>query len=271
MNYTIYWLTGLPCSGKTTLANEIANRIGAKIMDGDEIRSISNNKDFSREGRIHQMEQVAHTAYLLSEFIPVVVALVSPYKSIRDSLKKQFPNLKEIYVKCDIEECKKRDVKGMYKLAQEGKIKCFTGIDDPYQEPTKPDVEVNTNNNDINSCVTKIITMLPDSYSMFIGRFQPFHKGHIEIIKKLLSENEKVIVAIRDTPISDINPYSVKERTEMIRKEFYNKNKVKIITIPDIKSIVYGRDVGYNIRNIRLDKSLESISATDIRNKKNGR
>ena len=102
-------------------------------------------------------------------------------------------------------------------------------------------------------------------HSLFIGRYQPLHGGHIKLIRKVLDEEGKpVIVALRDTPIDESNPFTIKERTEMFQKEF--GSKVKVITIPDIAEVCYGRKVGYLVRRVRLEKQIEEISGTMIRN-----
>ena len=102
-------------------------------------------------------------------------------------------------------------------------------------------------------------------YSLFIGRFQPLHKGHIKLIQKVLDEKKPVCVALRDTLISEDNPFTVEQRKEMFNKEF--GDKVKVIVIPDITEICYGRKVGWGIREIRLDENIEKISSTNIRKK----
>lgn len=98
--------------------------------------------------------------------------------------------------------------------------------------------------------------------SLYPGRFQPFHDGHAAIVQLLLNEGREVVVALRDTAISDSNPYSVEERTRMIHARFPN---VAVIAIPDIAEIVYGRGVGYGIREVHLQPELEAITATKIR------
>lgn len=99
--------------------------------------------------------------------------------------------------------------------------------------------------------------------SLFIGRYQPFHKGHKALIDKVLKEGKKVVVAIRDTGLSGSNPYTLEERKKMIN-DIYGK-KVEVITIPDVMEICYGRKVGYDIRRIRVSKFIENISSTKIR------
>jgi len=111
-------------------------------------------------------------------------------------------------------------------------------------------------------------------YSLFIGRWQPLHAGHIQLIRTVLNKNGKVCIGIRDTKIDDKNPYTVRERVEMIRKEFREEIKsgrVKYVTLPDIKEVCHGRKVGWGINEIKLDKETESISATEIRRKNNGK
>jgi len=101
-------------------------------------------------------------------------------------------------------------------------------------------------------------------YSLFIGRWQPFHEGHQKLIQKVLDEGKNVCVAIRDTEISETDPYTTQERQLMINNIF---PEVKVIVIPDIEEVIYGRNVGWGIREIRLDEVTESISATKIRQK----
>lgn len=100
--------------------------------------------------------------------------------------------------------------------------------------------------------------------SLFVGRWQPFHDGHKALIDKVLDEGKPVVVAIRDTEISESNPYTVDQRRDMIEKVY--GDRVKIIVVPDVAEICYGRKVGYSIRNIRLNDKLEEISGTKTRN-----
>jgi adenylylsulfate kinase len=104
-------------------------------------------------------------------------------------------------------------------------------------------------------------------YSLFIGRWQPFHKGHKYLIDKALHEGKNVCIALRDTEISDENPYTLHQRKEMINRVF--GDKIKIITIPDIESVNIGRNVGYEVNVIDTPKKIQRISGTEIRNGKN--
>jgi len=107
-------------------------------------------------------------------------------------------------------------------------------------------------------------------YSLVIGRFQclPPHKGHLALINKVLSEGKRVCIALREADLTEKNPYTYEERKAEFEKIYSSEIKnglVKIISIPDIEEVVYGRGVGWGIREIRLDKEIEKISATEIR------
>lgn len=102
------------------------------------------------------------------------------------------------------------------------------------------------------------------------GRFSPFHLGHATLIRTALKKYGKVQIAIRNTPISENNPYTIKERIKMIEKEFkkeIDKGIVDIVVIKDIAGVIRGRKVGWGVFDIELDKEIESISATEIRKK----
>ena len=107
--------------------------------------------------------------------------------------------------------------------------------------------------------------------SMFIGRYQPFHQGHKTLIDTVLNEGNDVVIALRDTPIQDTDPYTVMERFNMIREIYPNAvmypstGRIVVCAIPDISEVVYGRKVGWGVRQVQLDKETESISATKIR------
>lgn len=103
--------------------------------------------------------------------------------------------------------------------------------------------------------------------SLFIGRYQPFHKGHKTLIETELKKGNPVLIAVRDTKKSDKNPYSYMKRKKMIKKELKDWKKVEIMKIPDIAKVCYGRGVGYKIVKISLPEEIEKISATEIRNK----
>ncbi|OHA15794.1 MAG: hypothetical protein A3B08_02145 [Candidatus Taylorbacteria bacterium RIFCSPLOWO2_01_FULL_43_44] len=106
------------------------------------------------------------------------------------------------------------------------------------------------------------------SKSLFIGRYQPFHDGHKALIDTVLKEGKPVVIAVRDTPLSEKNPYPIHERVDRIKSVYKKTKGVEVIAIPDITEVCYGRDVGWSVRQIRLENQKESISATKIRNNK---
>jgi adenylylsulfate kinase len=142
-------MTGLPCSGKTTILRKLQETIpNLAMLDGDELREWLSPKDFSKQARDEHNKKVAHLAKLLLKHkVPVGVSLVSPYIENRENARKIIDagdQFSEIYVKCSLDKCEERDVKGMYKKARAGEIKNFTGLDDPYEVPPNPDFVVNT-------------------------------------------------------------------------------------------------------------------------------
>jgi len=145
----VLWMTGLPCSGKTTIVRELQKDIpNLAMLDGDELREWFSPKDFSKAGRDEHNKRVAHLAKLLLKHgVSSAVSLVSPYKENRDDARKIINSgdqFAECYIKCSVEKCEQRDVKGMYAKARKGEIKGFTGIDDPYETPQNPDLLIDT-------------------------------------------------------------------------------------------------------------------------------
>ena len=164
---TTLWLTGLPCSGKTTLAKrlkeELDNR-GYKVvhLDGDDIRGKLNaDLSFSEQDRKENLRRIAHVARLFNENGNFVIAsFVSPTDEMRKMVKEIIGNFKLCFLKCSVETCEKRDAKGMYKKAREGKIKDFTGISAPFEQPQHSDITVDTEREDLKICVKKILKSL---------------------------------------------------------------------------------------------------------------
>jgi len=145
------WFTGLPCSGKSTLAELLARQLerrghGVEVLDGDVVRThLSKGLGFSREERDENIRRIGFVAKLVSRHGGVAItAAISPYRSIRDEIRASIENFVEIYVNTPLEICIKRDVKGMYKRAIAGELTHFTGVDDPYEPPLKPELIVET-------------------------------------------------------------------------------------------------------------------------------
>ena len=144
------WLTGLPCSGKTTLAREMAAvlrtlRRRVEILDGDEVRTwLTPGLGFSREDRFENISRVARVCALLNRHgVTAIAALVSPHQAARSEARRICgADFVEVWVRCPPEVCAARDVKGQWARAKRGEIRGFTGVDDPYEDPTAPDVTI---------------------------------------------------------------------------------------------------------------------------------
>jgi adenylylsulfate kinase len=165
--HTTLWLTGLPCSGKTTLGKRLKEELDnrgykAVHLDGDDVRGKLNaDLGFSDEDRMENLRRIAYVAKLFNENGNFVIAsFVSPTDRLRKMVKEIIGNLKLVYLKCSVEICEKRDVKGMYVKARKGEIKEFTGISAPFEEPRDKDIVVNTETQNVEVCVNKILKYL---------------------------------------------------------------------------------------------------------------
>jgi adenylylsulfate kinase len=166
----VIWLTGLSGAGKTTTGKalkEELHRRGAKVefLDGDELRrTISSELGFSNEDREIHAKRVSFLSHLLSRNgIVSIVALISPFRSSRQYARNLVDNFVEVWVQCSLDTCRRRDPKGLYKKAREGKINDMTGIQAPYEAPANPEVVVNTEEMKPQECVKKIISFLERS------------------------------------------------------------------------------------------------------------
>jgi adenylyl-sulfate kinase len=161
------WLTGLPCSGKTTLAKAVEETLlerglPVEVFDGDDIRTnLTKGLGFSREDRDTNIRRVGYVCDLLTRNgVVSIAAVISPYQAIRDEVRQTIGRFVEVFVDAPIEKLIERDVKGMYKKAIAGEIKNFTGIDDPYETPEKPEVHLHTDKESVEVSTDKIIKTL---------------------------------------------------------------------------------------------------------------
>ena len=163
---TVIWLTGLSGSGKTTIANELESTlknfsIEPVMLDGDVIRNATKLQGFDEASRKQHNLNVGYTASLFEQQGEIViVALISPYDDIRNEVRKMCSNFVEVYVCTDLKTCIGRDPKGLYKKAQAGEIKDFTGISAPYFPPHNPEFTIDTSVLSVSDCSKMILDFL---------------------------------------------------------------------------------------------------------------
>ncbi|WP_375238362.1 adenylyl-sulfate kinase [Aurantibacter sp.] len=165
----LIWFTGLSGSGKSTIANLVEQELynlGVKTysLDGDNIRKgINKDLSFSPEDRTENVRRIAEVSNLMVDAGLVVLgAFVSPYKKDREDIKSivKVVNFVEVFINTSVEECERRDVKGLYKKARAGEIKNMTGISAPYEEPENPDIKINTEQKSVQEAVSEIISYI---------------------------------------------------------------------------------------------------------------
>ena len=165
----LLWFTGLSGSGKSTIANCVEEelykyKIHTYTLDGDNIRKGLNcDLSFSPEDRAENIRRIAETAHLMMDAgLVVLAAFVSPYQRDRDNIRNivGHNNMVEIYINTSIEECERRDVKGLYTKARKGEIKNMTGISAPYESPLYPDIQINTEEVTVVEATKQIINFI---------------------------------------------------------------------------------------------------------------
>ena len=145
------WFTGLPCSGKSTVAQLIELQLRSwgyrvEVLDGDVVRrNLTKGLGFSREDRDENIRRIGFVCHLLARNgVIAISAAISPYRATRDEIRRLIGSFVEVYVNCPLRVCMERDVKGMYKKALAGEIAGFTGVSDPYEEPLSPELTLHT-------------------------------------------------------------------------------------------------------------------------------
>jgi adenylylsulfate kinase len=166
-NGVTVWFTGLSGAGKTTISQLVESSLkahGVKVeaLDGDEVRrNLTAGLGFTKEDRMRNNELVTYVAKLLTRNDVIVLAsLISPYREMRSYARQEIGCFVEVYVRCSLEECIRRDVKGLYKKAINGEITSFTGISDPFEEPNHSEIIIDTDLETVNACVEKILNYL---------------------------------------------------------------------------------------------------------------
>jgi len=165
------WFTGLSGAGKSTLSAPVADQLRAaglkvEVLDGDEVRThLSKGLGFSKEDRDINIRRIGWVAKTLSRHgVVAITAAISPYRDTRDQVRREVTavgaGFVEVFVRCPVDVLAERDVKGLYRKALAGEIKNFTGVSDPYEEPSSPDIVVDTSRENIDESVSKILAKL---------------------------------------------------------------------------------------------------------------
>jgi adenylylsulfate kinase len=163
------WLTGLPASGKSTLAGMAAEELRRRgyrveILDGDEVRThLSKDLGFSKADRDANIRRIGYVCKLLSRNgVIAITAAISPYREIRDEVRREHERFVEVYVKCSLEKLFERDSKGLYAKALKGEIPSFTGVSDPYEEPLNPELVIESDREDAATSLSQLLIRLEE-------------------------------------------------------------------------------------------------------------
>jgi len=165
----VLWFTGLPSSGKSTLAHQLERSLfdrgcNAYVLDGDNLRHrLNKDLSFSPEDRQENIRRIGEVANLFADSGSIVIAaFISPYREDREQARalNEPGRFFEVYCKCSLETCEERDPKGLYKRARKGEVKGFTGVSAPYEEPEDPEITIETDGQSLDECVSKILSFL---------------------------------------------------------------------------------------------------------------
>jgi adenylyl-sulfate kinase len=165
----LLWFTGLPSSGKSTIAREVFQRLldrglPVELLDGAEVReSLSRGLGFSKEDREEHIRRIGYVAKLLSRNgVIAICAAVSPYRATRDEVRRNTSHFVEIYVECPVQVAEQRDTDGWYARARRGEVDDFTGVNAPYEPPLTPEVHIHSDLESVEQATTKVISRLED-------------------------------------------------------------------------------------------------------------
>ena len=243
---------GLPGSGKTTLAEKLVSKLGAAWFNADAVRQdIYSELGFSEEDRIahaKRMGKLCDWAKMGGSY--VIADFVCPTKETREAFNADFV----VWVD-RIMEGRYEDTNKMFQRPLNYDIRLTDGSPDEWAESVINKIE------ETESWDNKAPTAL------LIGRYQPFHIGHKNLVAEAIKRTGQCCIALRDVAgIDESNPYDF----DKVKKEIYSAcaefgNKIKVVELPNIMDVFYGRGVGYNIEQLELSKELQEVSATKIR------
>jgi adenylylsulfate kinase len=168
----VVWIEGIPCSGKTTIAQAVSERLRStgqkvQILDGDEVRRMfSPELGFSRKDREVHARRVSYVARMLANHgVTVIVAMITPYETSRQAARAEVEEkFVEVWLQCPVEVCRERDAKGLYARAARGGIARMTGVDDPFEEPLNPDLVVDTSKLSVAETTDRILKHLAQQH-----------------------------------------------------------------------------------------------------------
>jgi adenylyl-sulfate kinase len=169
LNGATLWFTGLPSSGKSTIARDVFQRLldrglPVELLDGAEVReSLSRGLSFSKEDREEHIRRIGYVAKLLSRNgVIAICAAVSPYRATRDEVRRNTTRFVEIYVECPVPVAESRDRDGWYARARRGEVQDFTGVNAPYEAPTSPEVHIRSDQESVDEAATRVLSRLED-------------------------------------------------------------------------------------------------------------
>lgn len=265
------WMCGLAQAGKTTLARQLEDGLRSRglpveVIDGDQIRSMAPT-GFDPGSIDAHLRRLAITCRLLNKhgvfsIVSCISPLVDTRLACRDIVGRERWTL--VHVATPLDRCRTNDSTGIY--SRDG-VSNLAGVDVPFEEPDdweEPHFDhVWEDGDEAVELMSAVFGHRGRPASLYVGRWQPLHRGHERIVRVALDQGERVVIGVRDTPRTERDPYPF----ELVREMFYLTfgNEVEVIQIPDIGSINIGRAVGYEVREIQNDPSDPNISATEIR------
>jgi adenylylsulfate kinase len=220
MGFTV-WFTGLPSAGKSTLARLLETALmqrgwRVEVLDGDEVRQrLSRGLGFSKEDRDENIRRITYVARLITNCGGVAITCaISPYHALREEARQEIGRFVEVYVKCPVDVCIARDVKGLYAKALRGELPAFTGVSDPYEEPLTPEVTVETDRERPEESMAKILRRLEELGFLAADRGGGFRQ--IGLPRYLIDALE---TKLEGTPFRDVGGYVTHLLTQAVAEE----------------------------------------------------